>query len=216
MPRRVKDFPDADAHLTLLSDMGALKAWLGREETWCSAGRDQRAENAFKRLDRLIVTCAENRSAVIKGIEDREAENARLAAITTNSSSGARGRDGRRSCVSSSRVTAAETAIARQGEKGLQGVVSGGGGGEEGAGVADGVRAGARESEAEQAIITSREASEIKGISLREAKELGQVRVLMVVEKLAWATWVVESGQRYTCPCGMTALCLDERTQNPV
>lgn len=55
---RVKHSPDADASLTLLSDVGRLKQWLGMEEQW---RHDAKAAKAAQKLDRFLTKCAERK-----------------------------------------------------------------------------------------------------------------------------------------------------------
>lgn len=156
--------------------MSELKAWLYREELWLSSGRGRRAQNVFKRLDRLIVTCAENQSAVIRTIEDSEIEKDRRLALANHGSARVGGGAGRagRSCSSRAAAVAAVAAAAA--------AARGGGSG----GARQGDRAGSQcrsdgggvgGSKEEERGMSAKEARNMKGITLREAKEIGQVRM---------------------------------------
>lgn len=137
----MKDFPDADVHLTLLSDMKALKKWLGREELW-SSEHEARATTVLNGLDRLIVKCAERRTFIIKGIALRESKESIYC-------SGAKSRGSGRGAL------LLQGSVGACGDSGARG-------------------------------ITSQEAREINGTTLREAKELGQVRRQHLMERWGW------------------------------
>eukprot|EP00903_Cladosiphon_okamuranus_P007116 g6914.t1 len=60
--REVSDTPDADASLTLLGEVGRLRAWL-RQESPSPWQHDQRAKAVLTRLDEVLVGCGDKREA---------------------------------------------------------------------------------------------------------------------------------------------------------
>lgn len=53
-PARVKDAPDTDESLTLLSDVQELKRWLGAGALW---DHEERAKAILTKLDMVSVAC---------------------------------------------------------------------------------------------------------------------------------------------------------------